>query len=84
MWNTGGNMPSAAKRAEVVRRAVGGIRKTLPSSLDPEVEASAVERALQVAIEALLDMGEMVISQQRGIPPQTYKGIADELRRLGV
>jgi len=37
-------MPSAAKRAEVVRRAVGVIKKTLSSSLDPEVEASAVEK----------------------------------------
>ncbi|NLU04642.1 MAG: DUF86 domain-containing protein [Methanothermobacter sp.] len=44
----------------------------------------AVERYLEVSIESCLDIGEMIISQERARKPETYREVIEILGEIGV
>jgi uncharacterized protein YutE (UPF0331/DUF86 family) len=57
---------------------------TLDELATDEVLQGAVERHLQVAIQATIDIGSLILSQESARIPDTYRGVFAELAKLGI
>jgi uncharacterized protein YutE (UPF0331/DUF86 family) len=56
-----------------------------PEDLDEDwTLQSAIERNLQVAIEVVLDIGEMILAEERSERPEDYKGVILNLGKIQV
>ncbi len=77
-----------SRKIAVLERALGYLRSradVTPEQIEGNYELrSALERNFQVAIEAALDIGEMIIAEE-GLPrPEEYRGVFLELGRAGI
>ncbi|GEM_PF-1944103 len=78
----------AAILLDTIRQHADFISQTLPSSVEAYMEDQtrrlAIERGLQVAIEALVDLAALVWSKRQEGAPQDDEGIIRGLARIGV
>jgi uncharacterized protein YutE (UPF0331/DUF86 family) len=69
---------------ETLRR----LREYLPSGYDEFAKdwgrQKIVERALQILVEAMIDIGERLIALSGGLPPETSASVMERLQGLGV
>ena len=71
--------PGLASRISRLKRAIFRLKKYTSMSLETLLEEDiipALEREVQVAIQALLDIGEYIIAESGWESPQTYRDIA--------
>lgn len=75
-------------RLEALKRYIGilkGLQNTTLDELTSDlVKRGAIERYLQLAIEACIDIAELIISDQRFSTPQSAKETIEILGREGI
>lgn len=77
-----------SRKIAILERALNYLKSradVTPEQIEENYELrSALERNFQIAIEAALDIGEMIIAEE-GLPrPEEYRGVFLELGRAGI
>lgn len=73
-----------AERLALLRSTVVKLRAASARELDDEWDEWALERGLQLAAQALFDVGNHVLAGAFGARPNDYAEVAPELARRGV
>jgi len=80
--------PGIKARVERLWRALSRLKELTSRGLDEFKRdlnvVEAAERNLQVAVEALIDLGEFLIASMNWEPPRSYRDVARILARHGV
>ena len=73
-----------AEMEETLRRLQSYLPSTYEEFAKDWGRQKIVERALQILIEAMIDIGERLIALSGGLPPETSASVMERLEELGV